>query len=101
MARCTSLMACVPTHRSAEPNSLAVRVGFDDRAELLAAAIVHDLAAAISATDPKPASGVVAPSGLHGTAMARLGAGGSAEQTGSGDRGIERNSEGGAGEVGR
>jgi hypothetical protein len=32
------LMACVPTHRSAEPNSLAVRVGFDDRAELLAAA---------------------------------------------------------------
>jgi hypothetical protein len=31
-------MACVPTHRSAEPNSLAVRVGFDDRAELLAAA---------------------------------------------------------------
>jgi hypothetical protein len=32
------LMACVPTHRSAEPGSLAVRVGFDDRAELLAAA---------------------------------------------------------------
>ena len=32
------LMACVPTHRSAEPNSLVVRVGFDDRAELLAAA---------------------------------------------------------------
>ena len=32
------LLACVPTHRSAEPNSLAVRVGFDDRAELLAAA---------------------------------------------------------------
>ncbi len=31
-------MACSPTHRSAEPNSLAVRVGFDDRAELLAAA---------------------------------------------------------------
>jgi hypothetical protein len=31
------LMACVPTHRSAEPGSLAVRVGFDDRAELLAA----------------------------------------------------------------
>jgi hypothetical protein len=32
------LLACVPSHRSAEPNSLAVRVGFDDRAELLAAA---------------------------------------------------------------
>ena len=32
------LLACVPTHRSAEPGSLAVRVGFDDRAELLAAA---------------------------------------------------------------
>ena len=32
------LLACVPVHRSAEPNSLAVRVGFDDRAELLAAA---------------------------------------------------------------
>jgi hypothetical protein len=32
------LLACVPTHRSAEPESLMVRVGFDDRAELLAAA---------------------------------------------------------------
>jgi len=32
------LLACMPIHRSAEPNSLAVRVGFDDRAELLAAA---------------------------------------------------------------
>jgi hypothetical protein len=32
------LLACVPAHRSAEPNSLAVRVDFDDRAELLAAA---------------------------------------------------------------
>ena len=32
------LLACVPTHSSAEPGSLAVRVGFDDRAELLAAA---------------------------------------------------------------
>ena len=32
------LMACVPTHRTAEPGSLAIRVGFDDRAELLAAA---------------------------------------------------------------
>jgi hypothetical protein len=32
------LLACVPTHRSAEPGSVAVRVGFDDRAELLAAA---------------------------------------------------------------
>ncbi len=32
------LLACVPTHRSAEPDSLMVRVSFDDRAELLAAA---------------------------------------------------------------
>ncbi len=32
------LLACVPKNRSAEPNSLLVRVGFDDRAELLAAA---------------------------------------------------------------
>ena len=32
------LLAWVPTHRSAEPGSLAVRVDFDDRAELLAAA---------------------------------------------------------------
>src|SRR5215469_8784546 len=32
------LLACVPSHRSAEPSSLVVRVGFDDRAELLAAA---------------------------------------------------------------
>src|SRR5271167_4210260 len=31
------LLACVPTHRSAEPGSLAVRVDFDNRAELLAA----------------------------------------------------------------
>jgi hypothetical protein len=32
------LLASVPVNRSAEPGSLAVRVGFDDRAELLAAA---------------------------------------------------------------
>jgi hypothetical protein len=32
------LLACVPVNRSAEPGSLAVRVDFDDRAELLAAA---------------------------------------------------------------
>jgi hypothetical protein len=31
------LLACVPVHRSAEPDSLMVRVNFDDRAELLAA----------------------------------------------------------------
>jgi hypothetical protein len=31
------LLARVPAHRSAEPGSIAVRVGFDDRAELLAA----------------------------------------------------------------
>ena len=32
------LLACVPAHRSAEPGSLVVRVNFDDRTELLAAA---------------------------------------------------------------
>ncbi len=32
------LLACVPAHRSAEPGSLVVRVDFEDRAELLAAA---------------------------------------------------------------
>ena len=32
------LLACVPVNRSAEPGSIAVRVDFDDRAELLAAA---------------------------------------------------------------
>jgi hypothetical protein len=32
------LLACVPAHRSAEPGSLMVRVDFDDRDELLAAA---------------------------------------------------------------
>jgi hypothetical protein len=31
------LLACVPKNRSAETSSLMVRVGFDDRAELLAA----------------------------------------------------------------
>src|ERR1700739_3634085 len=31
------LLACLPTHRSAEPGSLAVRVDFADRTELLAA----------------------------------------------------------------
>jgi hypothetical protein len=32
------LLACVPTYRSAEPGSLVVRVDFEDRADLLAAA---------------------------------------------------------------
>jgi len=32
------LLACVPTHRSAEPGSLLIRIDFEDRAELLAAA---------------------------------------------------------------
>ena len=32
------LMACVPTHRSAEPDSLMVRVDLKERAELIAAA---------------------------------------------------------------
>jgi len=32
------LLACVPVNRSAEPGSIMVRVDFDDRAELLAAA---------------------------------------------------------------
>ncbi len=33
---CGKLLACIPSHRSAEPGSLAVRVNFDDRAHLLA-----------------------------------------------------------------
>lgn len=32
------LLACIPTHRTAEPNSLVVTVDFNDRAELLAGA---------------------------------------------------------------
>ena len=32
------MFACVPSHRSAEPGSLVVRVDFDDRATLLAEA---------------------------------------------------------------
>ena len=32
------LLACLPAHRSAEPGSIVVRVDFDDRTELLAAA---------------------------------------------------------------
>jgi hypothetical protein len=32
------LLACIPSHRSAEPGSLVVRVDFEERAELLAAA---------------------------------------------------------------
>jgi hypothetical protein len=32
------LLACIPIHRSAETDSLAVRIGFDRRAELLAGA---------------------------------------------------------------
>jgi hypothetical protein len=32
------LLACVPANRSAEPGSIVLRVGFDDRAELLSAA---------------------------------------------------------------
>jgi hypothetical protein len=32
------LLACIPVHRSAEPGSLAVRVGFEDCAELLTGA---------------------------------------------------------------
>jgi len=31
------MFACIPTHRSAEPDSLAIRVGFTDRDELIAA----------------------------------------------------------------
>jgi len=30
------MFACVPTHKSAEPDSLAVRISFEDRDELLA-----------------------------------------------------------------
>lgn len=32
------MLACVPSHKSAEPGSLVVRIGFEDRAELIAAA---------------------------------------------------------------
>jgi hypothetical protein len=32
------LLACLPAHRSAEPGSIVVRMDFEDRAELLAAA---------------------------------------------------------------
>jgi hypothetical protein len=32
------LLACVPSHRSAEPGSLAVRIDIDNHTELLAAA---------------------------------------------------------------
>jgi hypothetical protein len=32
------LMGCIPSHRSAEPNSLALRIDPEERAELLAAA---------------------------------------------------------------
>lgn len=35
---CGEMLACLPTHRSAEAGSLAVRIDFDDRAELLATA---------------------------------------------------------------
>ena len=30
------MFACIPTHRSAEPDSLAVRIDFNDREELIA-----------------------------------------------------------------
>jgi hypothetical protein len=32
-----TMFACVPTHKSAEPDSLAVRIDFDQRDEMLAA----------------------------------------------------------------
>ena len=32
------LLACLPVHKSAEPDSLAIRIDFDQRAELMAAA---------------------------------------------------------------
>ncbi len=32
------MLACIPVHKSAEPDSLAVRIDFDRRAELMAAA---------------------------------------------------------------
>lgn len=35
---CGELLACIPTHKSAEPGSLAVRIDFERRAELLSAA---------------------------------------------------------------
>jgi len=33
----SKLLTCPAIHRSAEPNTLAVRIGFDERAELMAA----------------------------------------------------------------
>lgn len=33
-----TLLACIPVHKSAEPDSLVVRMDFDRRAELMAAA---------------------------------------------------------------
>ena len=35
MKVCGKLMACIPSHRSAEPGSPVVRVGFEQRAALL------------------------------------------------------------------
>ncbi len=35
---CGKLFTCIPTNKSAEPDSLAVRIGIDQRAELVAAA---------------------------------------------------------------
>jgi hypothetical protein len=32
------MLACIPTHKSAEPDSLAVRTGFEQREELIATA---------------------------------------------------------------
>src|SRR6266566_297479 len=34
---CGKLLTCPALHKTAEPNSLAVRIGFDQRAELMAA----------------------------------------------------------------
>ena len=62
-------------------------------------AVVHHLPAALLRR-PQPAGGIADPGGLHGAAMAGLGAGSCREQTGRGDRGIRCDGKGGAGEVG-
>ena len=54
------LLACIPSHRSAEADSLAVRVDCDDRAELLAEATdvyyVTDHYLGYRRSDPSPPS---------------------------------------------
>jgi len=59
-------------------------------------AVVHHSTATLSATHPKPASGIVAAGRFHGAALAGIGAGRCGEQTECGDCGIGCHREGGA-----